>query len=68
VLSQYPFIYEYALQRQAELLREAELARLARAHSGPRRPLRVRIADVLYALADRIDSRSAASAGIRVTA
>jgi len=76
VLSQYHNIYEYALDRQADLLREAELARQARVFSGPRRPLRVWVADALYALANRIDSRRRAngetsasvSTGVRVTA
>ena len=51
------FIEFYANERIAELHREAERERLADLASRPRRPWRARIADRLYAMADRIDGR-----------
>jgi hypothetical protein len=52
------FIEFYANQRMAELQREAERDRLADlATRRPRRPWRARLADRLYAIADRIDGR-----------
>jgi hypothetical protein len=51
------FIDDYANERLAELQREAARARLVDLATGPRRPWRARIADRLYAIADRIDGR-----------
>lgn len=48
------FLDDYATQRLRQLAQEAEHERLVRAARRPR-PLRVRAAGVLYALADRLD-------------
>ena len=44
----------YVEQHNAELLRQVEHDQLVRQARGPGRPLRLRLAGLLYALADRV--------------
>ena len=48
-----------AAVRHAELMQEAAMERLAAQAGGPRRSLRPRLAAVLYALAERLDTSCA---------
>jgi hypothetical protein len=45
----------YPKLRQEDLMREAEMERLARLAVGPRRPLRAAIADWLFATAEWVE-------------
>jgi hypothetical protein len=55
VSNYFAFSDQFVQMRVDELLREAENARLAKLAAGPRRPVRVRIAAWLVALAEKID-------------
>ncbi len=52
------YLDQYPRLRQAELLRESELVRLADLAAGPRRPFRSSVADWLVAAADWIEGSS----------
>ena len=49
------FIESYDQYHRAELLREAEMDRLAQLATGPARPLRARLAERLYAVAEWVE-------------
>jgi hypothetical protein len=49
------WIENYKDYHRAELLREAEMERLAQLATGPARPLRARLAERLYAVAEWVE-------------
>jgi len=49
------FVESHHQYRRAELLREAEMDRLAQLATGPARPLRARVAERLYAVAEWVE-------------
>ena len=48
----------YVEQRHAELLRQVQHDQLVRQARGPDRPVRLRLAELLYALADRVSGEA----------